>query len=435
MIKLMFILLFEFSYCALYAQQKEWTLVDCVEFALSNNINLKKQKNALKLSALNFNKSKIDILPTLNANISQNFNFGKNASPEDNQYIDLNTKSSNFSISLSIPLTEQISNYKTLKIKKIDFQASLLELEQAKEDISLNVTSAFLQILYQHELMCISRRQCELSNEFYNKVVKKRGLNVVSKIDVSNAKVEALQDQYNLVQTKNEFDQALSNLKQLINLPANEDFKIKFSDSVSFDKEIIPELNDIYCLAVNKNSGIKAAQYRLHSQVNSISLTKMLLVPNLSLQLGVNTGYYVLDGVSTNTFRRQWNNNMNKSIMLNLSVPLFNHFEIFSRIKEAKIQLSEQKITLEGIKQDLYRNIQETYLKIIDSLKKMEVSEYVVIASSEYYNQIHDKYLIGKATMYELNEAKTKALKAKIENLQTKYEYVFNLKILKYYTQ
>lgn len=431
---LLLVILIVFQHVAILAQGSTWSLTDCVEYAKKNNISIKKQNNLLNQSKSNYNYSKLNFLPTLNAGIVQNFNFGKSISPEDNSYTDLNTSSSDFALSMSIPITEQLTNYQQLEINKLDFKASLLELDQIKEDLTINVTSAFLSVLYKQELIKLTRMQVTLSKELFDKTAEMKRMEVCSSVEVSNAKSQYAQDQYNLVQVENEYQQTVLDLTQLLNLPVPNNFQIDLADSIITDINAnILTLDDIYNLAVDQRPGIVAGKYRLQQQMKMISVAKMKLIPTLSLQLGLNTGYYNIAGAESNLFSQQWGNNMNKNITFILSIPLFNHLEVIKNIKESRFQMINQEISLENAKVSLYKELQNIYLKITASKKKIESCKLLVEYADEFYKQVYGKYIIGKATTHEYNEAKTNLAKSQIQQIQALYENKFNKLILKYY--
>lgn len=431
--KIFHIMFFLYIPFLLVAQKQEWTLEDCIQYALKNNISIKMQRNDVEQSRMNYKYSKLNFLPEINSAISQDFNFGRNASPESNQYTDLNTKTTGFSLSMSLPLSTQIQSYRSLKINKLDMQASLSDLEQAKVNVTLNVITAYLQILYQYELASIWRNQVKLSYELYQKNAAMNELEVTSNADVLNAKAQYAEDQFALTQSENEYQQALLSLAHLLNISEVNNFKIGFSDTLPTAKAKVFCLDEIYQSSVSCSPRIIAEQYRLKKSQKDIALAKSNLLPTLSLQIGINTGYYNIEGVTTYNFQQQWRNNMNKNITFTLSIPLFNHLSVFKNIKTAKFQMDNQRLSLENYKLELFKEIQNYYLKVVNSEKKMEAGKFTLESLEELYKQTNQKYLLGKITTYEYNETKTKYLKAKIEYTQTLYENRFNMKILEYY--
>lgn len=419
-----------------FAQNGSWSLSDCIEYAKKNSINIKKQSNLMNQSKSNYEYSKLNFLPTLNSGIVQNFNFGKNISPEDNQYTNVNTSSSNFNISMSIPLTEQLQNYQQLEINQLDFKASLLELEQIKEDITINVTSAFLNVLYQHELIKLTKMQVGLSEELLNKTKDMKRLEMRSSVEVSNVKAQYAQDKFNLVQVENEYQQAKLDLVQLLNLPSPNEFEVSYTDSIStntYDNTLT--LDILYNNVVEQRPGIIAGRYRLQQQNKMISAAKTQLIPTLSLHLGLNTGYYNIAESKSTSFNQQWRNNMNKNITFSLSIPLFNHLKTFKTIKDYRFQMANQEIDLENSKNNLYKELQHIFLKMIASKKKIESCILLVESAGELYKQVYEKYIIGKASAYEYNEAKTNLARSRIQQVQALYENKFNELILQHYLQ
>lgn len=144
-------------------------------------------------------------------------------------------------------------------------------------------------------------------------------------------------------------------------------------------------------------------------------------------------GYYTIAGAESESFGRQWKKNLNKSVMFTFSIPLFNRLDAFRNIRSAGLQVEEQGLIVESEKQELYKDIQHAYYKAIASKEKYLSSEISVEATLELLNQLKEKYALGRVFTYEFNEVRTKWLRADMEKIQAKYEYEFNVRILKRY--
>lgn len=415
--------------------QQEWTLDRCMEYALENNITVKKQELVLKQQKEAFSASRMSFLPVLNGSVSQAFNFGRSPSPQDNVYTDLNTRYSDFGVGMSVPLTANIENALTLSMNRLNLKAALADFEQAREDITLNVISAALQVLYQKEVYGVSQGQVELSKELYEKTLLLKEYGKATSTQELEAKAQLAQDRAAQTQALNSYRQSVLDLTQLLNLSSPEGFTLA-QPSFSADDVLLsltPE--EIYRCALEMNRGVRAENNRLLGNRKNEGIMKASFCPQISLNLGVNTGYYNIAGAELESFSRQWKNNLNKSVVFTLSVPLFNRLDAFRRVRGAKLQTADRELVLEGRKQQLYKDIQHAYYNAVASKEKHFSNEVSVEASRELLAQLTAKYGLGRVSTYELNEIRTKWMRADMERIQAKYEYEFNVRILSRYMQ
>lgn len=413
--------------------QKEWTLEACIEYALKENITIRKKKLSLEKQKQTVNASKMDFLPTLGGSVAQSFNFGKNASPENNVYADLNTRNSEFGLQLSVPLTGQIGTALTFSMNKLNLQAALSDCRQAEEDITLNVISGALQVLYQKEIYEVAAGQAALSEELYAKYILLDQFGKITSTQLLESKARAAQDKQAEIQALNDYRQALLVFTQLLNLPSPEDFTLLPPDWGADESILSLNPAGIYAGALASHAGVLAENARLSGFRKNVRVMKSAFYPQVSLNLGVGTGYYNIAGVTSPAFPVQWKNNLNKSVVFTLSIPLFNRLETFQRIRSAGLQVKEQELVLETVRQELYKSIQQAYGNAVASKEKYASGTVSEEASRELLNELREKYELGRASGYEYNEARTKWLKADLERIQARYELELNLHILKRY--
>lgn len=413
------------------AAQKEWNLRQCIDYAIEHNLSIKQQEAARDQSAVELNTAQYSRLPNLNGNVGQSFNFGR-ALQADNTYGDRNTANSNFSLSTNIPLFTGLRIPNNIALSKLNLKAAIEDLNKAKEDISIAVISAYLQILFNNELAKVAHNQVELSREQLRQKEAYLENGKASEAEVYEARSRVAQDEMSAVQADNNCQLALLELSQLLELPTPEGFTVAPPHTEEHSAPLsLPE--EIYAQAVMDKPGIKAARFRLEGASKSIRIAQSAWYPQLSFGAGMGTSYYHLSGVDNTSFSSQWHRNFTKYLQFSLSIPLFNRFDTRNRVKSARIQHSALSWRLEESKKALFKEIQQAYYNAVAAESKYKSSTTATEASEASFRLTSEKYANGKANATEYNEARTNWMKALSDMLQAKYDYLFRIKILDFY--
>ena len=378
------------------------------------------------------NTAKYSRLPSLSGSANQSFGFGRTTSPVDNSYINMNTTSTSFGLNTDIPLFTGLQIPNNIALAKLNLKAAIEDLNKAKEDISIQVTSAFLQVLFNEEICRVAAQQVDLSKEQYNRMKRMNEVGKASTAELFEAKSRLAQDELSAVQAENNRKLALLDLSQLLELPSPEGFAILSPESAAgFTTLTSPE--EVYSMAVASKPGILAAQYRLEGSLKSIRIAQSSFYPQLSFGAGINTGYNTISGVERNSFGTQLSDNLYKSIGFTLSIPIFNRFATRNRVKAARLQHFNQSLQLDNAKKGLYKEIQQAYYNAVAAEAKYASSSTAMEAAQESFRLMSEKYEQGKATAVEYNESKTNLLKSTSDQIQAKFDYLFRTKILDFY--
>ena len=418
--------------CAFQLQAQEtWNLQRCITHAIEHNLSIKQKETARNQSEVELNTAQWSRLPNLNANVGQSFNFGR-ALQADNTYGNRNTRNTNFSLGTSIPLFTGLQIPNSIALSKLNLKAATEDLGKAKEDISLQVASYFLQVLFNEELSKIARNQVALSQEQLDRKVAFFKNGKASEAEVLEAKSRLAQDQLSLVQAENNHQLGLLDLSQLLELPSPEGFQINVPDIDNFSVHLtLPE--EVYAQAMMNKPAIKAAQYRLQGAEKSIKIAQSGYYPQLSFGAGIGTNYYHLSGIENAPFSTQWDQNMNKYLQFSLSIPIFNRFQTRNRVKSARIQHTALSWQLEESKKALYKEIQQAYYNALAAESKYKSSQSASESAEASFQLMSEKYANGKASATEYNEMRTAWIKALSDGVQAKYEFIYRSKILDFY--
>lgn len=412
--------------------QEGWTLRQCIDYAIEHNINVLQTANAAEQSEVETNTSKWARLPNLNGSAGQNWSWGRSASPVDNTYSDINSGSTQFSLSTNVPLFTGLQLPNQYALSKLNLKAAIEDLNKAKEDVAINVTSAYLQVLFNLELSKVAANQVELSKEQHNRITRLAQVGKASPAEVAEAKARVAQDEMSLVQAENNYQLAILDLSQLLELPTPEGFALAQPDTIVDFSPLTPP-DEIYSEALANKPGIRAAQFRLEGSEKNIRIAQSNYYPQLSLGAGLGTNFYTLNGSANDAFGKQMKNNLNKYVGFNLSIPLFNRLSTRNRVRTARLQQTNLALQLDNTKKVLYKEIQQAWYNAVAAESKFNSSTAAVSANEKSFRLMSEKFDNGKATFIEYNEAKLNLTKALSDKIQAKYDYLFRTKILDFY--
>ncbi len=412
--------------------QQNWTLRDCIEYALKHNIQIKKQEISTEQQKVDLNSAMNQKLPSFSSSLNQDFNSGRNPSLENNSYVNTSSFNTRLGLSASIPIFTGYQIPNNIELSKLNLKAATEDLNKAKEDISVNITSAFLQVLFNEELCKVAKEQINLSKEQLERITRMEGVGKAATAQVFEAKATLAQDELSAVQAENNRKLALLDLSQLLELSTPEGFSI-VSPQIEPGAAILTSPEDIYAQAIATKPAILAAQYRLQGMDKSIEIAKGGYYPTISLNGILGQNYYVLTRGGNKKFVGQMRDNFNQSIGLLINIPIFDRYETRNKVKTAKLNYSTQALQLEDSKKSLFKEIQQAYYNAVAAEAKFTSSKTAVEASEESFKLMRQKYENGKATSVEFNQVKVNLMKATSDGIQAKYDYLFRTKILDFY--
>lgn len=412
--------------------QEGWTLEQCVEHAIENNLRVLRSANIAEQSKVDVHTTKWARLPNLNGSAGQGFSWGRAASPINNSYSNINSTNTSFSLNTNVPLFTGLELPSQYALAKLNLKASVEDLNKAKDDLSINIASAYVQVLFNQELLFVAQEQVKLSTEQLHRMIRLEEAGKAASAQVAEAKARLAQDEMSTVQADNNYQLALLDLSQLLELPTPEGFAlVKPEAELQFSPLTPPDA--IYLQAMNVKPEILAAQYRLEGGEKSVRIAQSGYYPTLSFGASLGTNYYTTDGKSGTKFTKQLDNNFNKYIGFNLNVPLFNRFTTRNRVRSAKLQQESYSIQLDETKKGLYKEIQQAWYSALAAEAQYNASKVAVDANEESFRLMGEKFENGKATSIEYNEAKLNLMKALSDRIQAKYDYMFRTKVLNFY--
>jgi len=428
------ILFFFLSINQLFAQKK-MTLQACIDYALENSYEIKQRMLEKELKNIQLQATKTGIAPSLGANVSQSFDLGR-SQQADNLKINASQAITNFGVGLNMDLFQGLRTYHQIKSDKLNLEATLFDIESAKESIELAVTAYYLQILVNKEMLEALKIQVQLSQEQVNRIeiLVKNGKS--SDAELYAAKSTLANDQLSVVEANNAVRLSILDLSQLMNYPDVNHFDIENEIDSNIDvvlnKNI--DVNAVKDIALSSRPAINAAQTRIELMKRSISIARSGWYPSLSFSANLGSGYYYIFNEPDNiTFGKQFKNLANESIGLSLRIPIFDKLSTHYAVKQQKNSLKREEFQLEESKRKIIKDIEQAYTSAVASKEKYLASQVAYTASLVAFQYEEVKYNAGSSTNYEYNEAKNKYLRAQSNLIQAKFDYLFRVKILEFY--
>ena len=442
--KLLLILLF-FPFF-MFAQQL-WSLQDCLKHAAEHNLSIKQAALNTTLTMNALTQSKLGLLPSLNTNASHSFNFGRNIDPYTNTFTVDRVRNNYFGLSSTTTLFAGFQNINNIRKSNYDYLASRYDAEKIANDISINIITAFLQLMYNKELVLVNEDKLALSRLQVNRISEMVDVGRLPKGNLLDTESQMAQEELQLINVQNQLDIAFLNMKQLLDLDASYSFDITSPEVSITESFSLRNSEELYTTAVDNLPDVKSANTKLQSAERSFAIAQAGRSPRLSLSGSMGTGYsdarqkiLGVDSLSLvpiyadYSFREQLEDNVSQSVSFSLSIPIFNGWQANSLIARAKIGVLQSQYNLQQAENLLRKQIEQANADAVAAHKKYIASQKSVQALSESFRYTEEKYNVELVSTYEYNDAKNRLFQAETDFLQAKYDYIFKTKILDFYT-
>jgi outer membrane protein len=435
------------SHGILLSQQKVWSLEDCIKYAIDNNIQIKQQVIQTEFQKSSLDLAKLKLLPSLNGSVTHNYSFGRALDQTTYQYTDQqNVQSNNFYLGGSLNLFSGLQNLNTIRKNKYELLAGEQDLQNIKDNISLSVALAYLQILLNKELVAATDNQLQITLQQIEKTKKLVDAGSVARGNLLQIEAQAAQEELQLINLKNQLDISYLNITQLLELKTPEGFEVVVPEFIIDPNSVITgNIDEIFTQAQGLRPEVKSSELKLTASEYDLKISQGGRSPRLSLSHSFSTGYsdirQKLLGVDPVTgpiygkysFADQVNDNINYGIGFSLNIPILNGWQVNKNISNSRLSIQSSQYTLEGTKKQLYKNIQQAYADAIAALKKYNAGMKVITSTEESFRYTEQKFNVGMVTPVDYNAAKTQLLNAESDLAQAKYEYIFKTKVLDFY--
>ncbi len=409
--------------------QKVWSLQDCLDYAVSQNITVKKAALTKSTNELNYQQAKNNKLPTIYGSASVGLTNGSSIDPITSSFLNQNILSNSFGVSGNVVLYQ--GNKLNLEIEKNEILTSKAALyqQQAENNITLSVLEAYLQALYYYEGIQIAEYTANSSAQELKLTEIKYKNGAIAKLDLADVETQNAQNQYNVVSNTNLYNQQVLKLKQLLEIEPTESFeieKITLNDVV----QNLPEKQEVFAKAQEIFPDIKL--YDLENEVleKDLEISKAGYKPSLTANVGLSTGYS--DSRSYSYFN-QMENNFNKSVGLSLNIPIFSKKQNDTNVKLAKIEIEQNKLDKISAQKNMYSSIETAWQNAVANQAQQKSSKTARDNAKLSYELANKKYEFGGLTTTELAVSRNTYLVNEQTYLQSKYMTTLYTELLNFY--
>jgi outer membrane protein len=431
--KFITILAFVF-FISVNAQDKKWTLQECVTYALENNITIKQNKLNIEISQENVNSSKGNFLPNLNASSSGSLNFGSGFDPVSQNRVSTSIYGGSFGINSGMTVFNGYRNLNTYKQAKLGVEGSKLDLQKIQDDISLFVVNTYLNVLFAKENLNVAKVQFEISTNQIENAKARVEAGVAPKGELLNAQSAAAADEQSVISFENTLNLALLDLAQLLQIePIGFDVVVMDVESPSVAL-LYKNPNEVYQKALSNRPEIKSAELDIESADLSVAIAKASFMPSVSVGANIGTGYgFNLKNNSNIPFFTQLDDNLGYGLSFNLNIPIFNRNQTRSNVNRQLVNYEISKLGLDNQKLQLRQTIQQAFYDAKAAAKNFESAEKSLVAQKEAFKNAQESYNLGAMTQFDFDQVRNRFVNAEGAIIRAKYDYVFKTKVLKFY--
>jgi outer membrane protein len=448
-----------------------WSLKKCIDFAMANNLVLKRGETNVEYAHLDYKQSQWARFPSLNASGSYGVNWGRSLNPVTYEFTTQQLESFNPNASSSVTLFNGLRIQNTISQNKNAYEASRQDFEKTKNDVMLNITSLYINVIFYKEQLQNARFLLLSTQTQLERVKKQVAAGALARSEELNIDAQVATNEVNLINQENSLNLALLQLKQALQLPASTPLDVELLDIRVDDLVLDQSRDEIYDVAQQLMPEIKSANLRVLSSSYAVKAARGNLLPRLSLSGSVNSNYSsasdrtreVPTGETTTTpqqigyvqgsntpvirdvvvpsfdiingygYREQLKDNFYRSVGLTLSIPIFNGMQARYAWQRSKVSRDVAEITAAETRNTLRQNIETAYNNAIASSKTYNSNLRQVQAREEAFRMMELRYNSGAANYFEYTVAQNDLFRARTDMTRAKYDFIFRKKILDFY--
>lgn len=447
--------------------QHAWSLEECIAYANKNNIQVKQMQVQVERARIDRRQSDYNFLPDLNAYASHGYNWGQSIDPFTNTFATERVRTNNLYLNGSWTLFSGMSRLHSRKGSRYTLENQQKQLETLQNDISMQLTNAYLTILFNTELLAVAEQEVELSQAQLTRIEKLVDAGSVAKGDMFDIRSQLALEQVDVVNFNNQLDISYLTLIQLLQLTGDsaKDFRIQHPDLIGADV-VQPETAyiDVYSKALETQPQIAGAELQVKAMESFADASKGRMIPSIAVNSSVGSGYSgrntapvgeptlgepqeigVTSGgelvyaptfnqeFETKKFSDQLGDNLNEQMTISLNVPIFNRLQTRHNYQKAKLDVITAQNDLKAAQDQLRTDVQNAYADMTAAYNRYLASEEAVIALEESYKYAEKRFENNAINSFDFNQIKTRLNAGRADLARAKYEFIFNSKIVDFY--
>ena len=419
--------------------QKLWTLQDCIDYAMENNITLQKSKLSKQSATEDLKGAKAALLPTLSASTNQSLGYqpwkdtGMSyvTNGTVNTKVDKTSYNGSYSLSGQWTVWNGNRNINTVKLDQLSEEQAELSTQETANSIQERIAQIYAQILYLDENVKVNEQMLETSLKNEERGQEMVAVGKMSKADLAQLSAQRANDEYSIVEAKSQLMNYKLQLKQLLEITDEERFDVAIPE-ISDERILaeIPSLQTVYEQALLSRPEIERSHLAIKSSDVSVSIAKAGWMPSVNLTGGITTSTNSLSGTGWGS---QIKSNVNSSLGLGVTVPIYDGRSTKTSVNKAKIQQLQAKLDLLDQQKTLYSDIQQYWLNAWTNQQKYQAAKSSVESAQQSYDLLSEQFRLGLKNIVELMTGKDNLLSAQQNQLQSKYLTLYNQQMLHFY--
>lgn len=418
--------------------QRKWTLQECLDYALEHNIQLQKNRLTEAQDREDIQMRRAALLPSLSFSTNQNASWR----PWSQSYVNLSggtmtSTSSEVNYNGSYGLNAQWTvwnggrNQKNLEKSKLTAEMAEYATAESANTIQEQITQLYVQILYQAEAVRVAEQVLEASKMQRDRAQEMVDVGSLARVDLKQLEAQVSQDEYTVVNNRTQLDNYRLQLKQLLELVGTDDFDVATPNTGDANVlSAIPPKEAVYASAYAFRPEIQSGKLSIEQSELGIDIARRGFYPSVSISAGIGTSNN--SGIST-ALTEQWRRNLNNSIGLTVSVPIFDNRQNRTNVRKAKLSKDAADLSLQDTEQQLYRQIETYWLNARNAQQQYVAAKANVESMQETYGLVSEQFRLGLKNIVELTTGKNNLLQAQQQLLQSKYTALYNLAMLRFY--
>lgn len=421
--------------------QKKWSLAECISYAKDNNIQVQQAAQSALSSEEDIKTNKAAFFPSLTFSTSHNWYWTQT----DNSTITTGTGANSqvesgtnptyngsYNLNLSVTLYDGLSNVNSLKQSKLQHQSDVYSAEMTANSVEIQIIQAYYQILYAHESVLTDEEILKVAERELERTKAQLEVGKCSKLDVAQMESQYQQNYYNLINARNTEASNILTLKQLLQLDTTDDFQIDYQSFSDDDVlAVSPSEEEAQQLALTNLPDMKAAELDVQSAELSVKIAKSAYQPTLSFNAGVSTSN---NNMSSDAYGTQMGDNMNESVGLSLSLPIWDGRKTKSAVNKAKIAQTTATLNQADTRLQICNTISTLHLDILSAQARYESAVKSEASAKESFELMEERFNVGLESVIDLLTEKNTYLQARQETLQSKFTSLLNLRLMNFYT-
>jgi len=420
------------------AQTNPWTFQQCLDTALQRNISVNQSRMSNELNKVSLEQVKANRIPSVSASAGEALNVGKNVDPTTNTFVTEAYHSTNFGLSSSYNLFNGLQNANTIRQNRLNVKAGESDIEKAKNDVTLSITTGYLQVLFANEILAAAKSQEEATQAQVSRTEKMVNAGKSPESDLLQIQSQLATDNLAVITAQNQLDLAKVTLMQLMDIPITDKFEVVVPLMEESSAGILQTNEEIYQKSLTVQPQISSASLRTSASMMALKVSQGAHWPRVSLGANMNTNFASsrkkgsVNPEGYPFFEQIWDN-IGQSFSMGISIPIYSNRQIKSNIDRAKINLITTQLNEQNIKNVLRKSVEQTYTDMRASVKKYEATRLQVSAVESVYKNAEKKFGVGVMSATDFLIQKNNFTQSQSNLIQAKYDYIFKQKILDFY--